>query len=319
MLRHWSSINFDPQIPSLIQNQIIWNNKYILINNLPIKQDSTLFNFVGNFYNISGNLKTWEVFKQEYNTPDSYIYKWIQIRHAIPRRWTTCIRNNLNAFNISNGNLQEQHVQFKSRDIPLEKLTSKLFYIMLTNEIKCASPSEPNIQQKLPLIKINWPKVYLYPRKVTLDTYARMFSFKILHNRLFLNQALHASGVSDSPLCSYCARVDETVVHIFSLCPKIKLLWIQIKKYFLPEIVLPQLDSYNAVLGFPSSSDMLACHLHLIFKIYVYKNRENKKCNLNGFLNKVKLIKNIENHLSFANENLKRNNCNKWIRIRDKF
>ena len=86
----------------------------------------------------------------------------------------------------------------------------------------------------------------------------------------------------------------------FYLCPKIKLLWIQIKKYFLPEIVLPQLDSYNAVLGFPSSTDMLACNLHLIFKIYVYKNRENKKCNLNGFLNKVKLIKNIENHLSFA-------------------
>ena len=50
MLTHWSNLKFDPIIPSQIQNQMIWNNAFLLINNNPIKQDSANFSFIGDFF-----------------------------------------------------------------------------------------------------------------------------------------------------------------------------------------------------------------------------------------------------------------------------
>ena len=269
------------------------------------------------FY-IIGSLKNWQTFKNDFSLNDSYLFKWRQIRHSIPRTWIDRIQNNLNAFILSNGNLQEQHIQFKNRDIPLEKLSSKLFYIMLSSKVKCKSNSESNIQAKLPNHIINWPKSYTYARKVTLDSFARMFNFKILHNRLFLNQSLHSSGLVGSPLCSYCGLDDEDTIHLFCNCFKAKLLWEQIRSFFMPQLNLPTLTRQNALLGLPDSCTLLSCHLHLIFKISMYKKRDTKNCNFQYFLSMVKNIMNIESQISFSNVNKKEINRNKWLPIINK-
>ena len=75
-----------------------------------------------------------------------------------------------------------------------------------------------------------------YARKITLDNFARMFNFKIFHNRLFLNQTLY------SPLCSYCGLDDEDTIHLFCDCFKAKLLWDQITSIFMPQLNLPTLN-----------------------------------------------------------------------------
>ena len=57
--------------------------------------------------------------------------------------------------------------------------------------------SEQKIQRKLNIDKIDWTKTYRLGAEMTIDTYGRMFCFKLNHNMLFLNKVLYFGGLSD--------------------------------------------------------------------------------------------------------------------------
>ena len=65
---------------------------------------------------------------------------------------------------------------------------------------------------------LDWKSIYLLPRKVTLDSYTRIFQYKILNNILYLNEKLFKFGISSSSLCSFRNTSEETPEHLFSLC-----------------------------------------------------------------------------------------------------
>ena len=73
------------------------------------------------------------------------------------------------------------------------------------------------------------------------NTYKRSFQYKLLNNVLFLNMKLHISGMKSSPLCSFCNLCDETPLHIFYECDRIKCLWSDLVQYFQNTLVLPTL------------------------------------------------------------------------------
>ena len=86
----------------------------------------------------------------------------------------------------------------------------------------------------------------------------------------------------------------------------------------MPQLNLPTLTRQNALLGLPDSCTLLSCHLHLIFKISMYKKRDTKNCNFQYFLSMVKNIMNIEYQISFSNVNKKEIKRNKWLPIMNK-
>ena len=134
-------------------------------------------------------------------------------------------------------------------------------------------------------------------RKATVDTYTRMFHFKITHNILYLNKALAQMGLVQSARCSYCNAADETVEHLFSICMHTKRLWEQMQIKFT-QLELPDLTPQSAIVGL-AHEDPLVIHLHLMFKICLYKSREQKTCSIVYIVNKIKQIKKIE-HLITA-------------------
>ena len=63
-----------------------------------------------------------------------------------------------------------------------------------------------------------WEEIYTLTRKITIDSYSRIFLYKILNNILYVNKSLYRMKVLDSPLCCLCNAEDETIIHLFSKC-----------------------------------------------------------------------------------------------------
>ena len=118
----------------------------------------------------------------------------------------------------------------------------------------------------------------------------------------------------NSSLCSYCHLVNETIIHLFNDCPVIKNLWNNLNAAF-PGIELPPLTPKSAYFGFHPLKDSLVNHIHLIFKIAVYKNRISETCSISYIKNKIFQIKNLEENLTYLDVNAKQVNQNKWSRI----
>ena len=65
-----------------------------------------------------------------------------------------------------------------------------------------------------------WKNIYRMPK----NFYDADIDFKIFHNILYTNDKLHKFGMIDSPLCSFCGRVNETIHHMLLDCSKIEAL-----------------------------------------------------------------------------------------------
>ena len=65
--------------------------------------------------------------------------------------------------------------------------------------------------KRFPLYKFQWEDIY---SKVTINTYLRLFQYKIVNNILYPNEILHTFGSSNTQLCSFCKMEGETIYKI---------------------------------------------------------------------------------------------------------
>ena len=233
---------------------------------------------------------------------------------AIPREWKEIIVRDRDDGEVCN-EIPEPHLQVVSRRLNLAKLNGKEVYIILINKIWEKPTSEEKIEQELGESQLIWSKIYMLGRKITLDSYSRQFHFKLTHNVLFLNKALNRMNLVESSLCSYCNVEDETTVHLFSGCVFVRGVWGEVQNYFRNKIILSDLNPQSAILGWYQEKTLctLKNQILLIFKMVVYKERENGNCSLNRVLNRVKMVRAIEYGIHTNSDY----NRNKWEPIED--
>ena len=319
IVNQWCDLAYvEPLLPNAIQNQMLWNNAKIKINNNSIKRFIENINFVGDLYDTNGNIRSWNDMRTLYSLPNSLHFKYMQLIDAIPARWKNKITLSIDNFLEANNTNRAQHILYLTRQLPLENLTSKQIYIMLLSKIKTKPTSETTLSAKFEGQTCEWPKIYTLARNATIDSYTRIFHFKTTHNILYLNKALKQMGHADSPMCSYCNASEETTLHLFFECIHTKSLWTNTRNFFLPQLILPDITPQSAFFGLPFNSGCLENHIHLIFKICIYKSRDKKTCNLQYIINKIKQIKLVEDNITYKNPNQHERNRNKWSRITSK-
>ena len=114
--------------------------------------------------------------------------------------------------------------------LSLAMLDSKTLYFIQMKNIFKAPTSQNNFDNLLDK-KIEWSDIYLIARKVTLDTYTRVFHYKILNNILFFNQQLFKIGKSSTDKCTYCLSSVENIQHLFCQCTVTNELWLKIQTF----------------------------------------------------------------------------------------
>ena len=123
---------------------------------------------------------------------------------------------------------------------------------------------------------LDWTKIFILARLSTYNIYLHSFQYKVLHNILFLNKKLHLSGITESPLCSYCNTSNETPIHLFCECNSTKSLWQQLNRHFHSDLKFPELTPQTAILGIFNDSVSnihLMNHILLLFN-YIFTNLE---------------------------------------------
>ena len=123
---------------------------------------------------------------------------------------------------------------------------------------------------------LDWNKIYLSPRLVTIGTTLRSFQYKILNNVLFLNKKLYTFGITNNALGSFCNTIEETPIHIFFDCFLVKCLWEKLRIKFQNDFILLSLTPQTAILWLYNEANdnyNLLSHILLIFKYYIYISR----------------------------------------------
>ena len=145
------------------------------------------------------------------------------MKHAIPPRWEKII---FDYNDINKNNLCQNHQVIKgARILPLDKLSSKEIYSIFISNIVNKPTSNIYFEKLFENTTLDWNKIYLSPRLATIETNLRSFWYKIVNNVLFLNKKLYTFGITNTALCSFCNVVEETPMHIFFDCVKVKCLW----------------------------------------------------------------------------------------------
>ena len=155
----------------------------------------------------------------------------------------------------------------------VNKLTSKEIYRHLIQRI-FTQPTARKTTTKLQAIHgkeyvIDWPNVYMLPRKVTMDSASRNFQYHALNNIVYFNEQLFEMNLSDNPYCSFCKSSYENVILVFSEGNVIfRKSGISLENGS-PELNLPALTPQNAILGIIAKDahlDLLLNHVPILSK-----------------------------------------------------
>ena len=64
--------------------------------------------------------------------------------------------------------------------------------------------------------------------KATIDTKTRSFQYKLLNRIVYTNKSLFKMKLVDSPMCTFCNLLEESLEHLFCNCNCSKEFWMSV-------------------------------------------------------------------------------------------
>jgi len=220
-----------------------------------------------------GNFK-WEAVREK-GLKDKCYLRWAGIVHSIPTEWKKRIKKNASKIHetrkksislvLINDELKE-----------IRKISIKNMYEDIIMRKFVRPTAQKNFEKRIEM-EVEWDIVYDRIYTTTIDTYLRMFQYKIVNNILFLNNDLNRFKIVENPMCSLCHSYPETIDHLYIECEEAKRYYITICNWLYEEynISLPALDKSNILLGI-HVDNVLANFIILIYKYSLYKHREKE-------------------------------------------
>ena len=102
---------------------------------------------------------------------------------------------------------------------------SKDFYKILNNLDEPVPRNKWNIALNRNIPKTSWTAIYKACFNTVKDNYLIYLQFKIINRILGTKSLLYKISLTDSPLCTFCKKQEETILHLFYDCNEVLLLW----------------------------------------------------------------------------------------------
>ena len=134
----------------------------------------------------------------------------------------------------------------------------------------------------------------MVPHKATIDTKTRSFQYKLLNRIVYINKSLFKMKLIDSPMCTFCNLLEESLEHLFCNCSCSKEFWMSVVSWLNGVgIDLDLLNECDILFGLlhTRSHWLLLNHIIIMGKQVIYQSRL-KKCKplLTHLKNKLKNI-----------------------------
>ena len=131
------------------------------------------------------------------------IFRWYSIILSIPRDWKTIMKRVDSEYFAHTAN-NDTCIVFKEQLMSVDTIRTEEYYDILISKIFKPPSFQKTIARKLNVEISNWKEIYTRQRKITHDSYSRIFQYKILNNIPYLNKHLHQFKIvtHSSALCT---------------------------------------------------------------------------------------------------------------------
>ena len=233
ILHSWSEVK-ETKKPTLeqIKHEIIWNNRYITIQNAPIywkKWHEKGIRYVCDLLNDNGTFMTPDEVQMNYNINISF-FDMLQIRQSIPHEWRQIIYATPSISKKCQfypHNSTELFVFLNKKYIALEKISTKDVYQFYIRKLymEPAGPKRWNKEFSAQITDQDiWPTIYSIPFRTVRKTSLQSLQYKVIHYIINCQKKLCDWKISESPTCKFCPD-EDSLIHFFATCPKIKEFW----------------------------------------------------------------------------------------------
>ena len=166
-------------------------------------------------------------------------------------------------------------------------VSSKQIYHQFQAKKQGLPTAQKKLSDKYPHSVIDLEKVYSLPFSSSTESKLREFQYKVLNCIVFTNEKLFRFGITQSPLCTFCQKEDESIEHLLFSCKESCEFWKHVLSWLRDnDINVGKLKEADLIFGkFDTQDDStLINHILLLGKYYIYSRKcQNAKPSLKGF------------------------------------
>ena len=263
----------------VIQNQTIWNNRYITIENVPYEWASWQtkgIQYVSDILNANGDFLSHNKISEKFGVRCHFLQA-LQIRQSLPLEWRRVIRTE-----YSHKPVREPFIHFNGTLLPLNKCTTRFIYECYV-QTKYVTPTSvlkwKTLHEDFDMSEEEWTDVFLRPYICLRETKLQSFQYKIIHRIINCNKKLFDMRIKNSPLCTYCDQTDD-IGHFFFLCKDVYEFWREICTWWntldYDGVDFPAYPNVKTIIfGSQDVTEGVAvlnfCIMHI--KYYIYRQR----------------------------------------------
>ena len=231
---------YDPVDISEVLSEHLWYNRHHKISNKPFifyPFESVGINHVADLF-IDQHPIPWLSVKSKFNLVEKLHFKWFQLVKVISDKWANIMKTGIGSTQDLNN--EKFSIMINSSHVSITQLTSKCIYMHIVNKIATVPTAQRWFEHNLKLEQnqdsydFDWNKIYMLPRKSTIDSRTRVFQYRLLNNVLYFNDQLYKMKIVVTPLCSLCNKFTENAIHFFPNVVQPKLFGIKCNTSYTP-------------------------------------------------------------------------------------
>ena len=281
-----------PANASDVQNQPLWLNKSITIDNKPLFwqkwYDKGVF-FVHHLLNENSEFLTADQIENKFGIECNFL-KALQIKQAIPSSWRKKIKK---VRTVLKYNCLQIFVEQKVKFINIENISSQMFYWILMGNLLKTPSCIKKWQSQLQTEGLVWKNIFLNPFQVCHESVLQSFQYKVIHRIIPCNHWLNIMNIKDSPLCTFCMK-DDDIIHFFVKCDRLSQFWISFEKWWIRvsgDVGL--LDIQTIIFGANCVSNHANAFNYclIVAKMYIYSLKMKTVCPQIDFYNFLIILK----------------------------
>ena len=303
VLESWCSYNY--YVDTYTENQIVWYNSRIKIGNKLLYWKDVHSKGLLYLHQLfqDGCFKPAEQVLQEFGLTTM---RYNSLKSSIPFEWKDFFQDTGKELFLPlrphsyHKVLREKHLsqkiyRFIAEDVMIVHNKYLKWRIEL-GESLCGSLCEYGYEHKV-----------LY--KVTNVAKYRSFQYRLLQRGIVTNIQLYKWKIIEQDKCSFCSETAESLVHLFCLCPIVRVIWTEFENYVLQQFRIPEINLHpkciilNTVVG--TKRNHVVNFLCLVTKQYIYRQRclglSLSFANLKAIFSH---IHNVEKYVAIKNDKL---------------
>ena len=244
----WAELNHHmPDSKTEVLHEILWFNSHIRINDSPI----VLYNYIQ-----AGIIKItdiWEEVQNRFLTHEELCrhynvsVNWLEYRgliSSIPKSWITILLAEVG------DNEATPPTDIYEELCGAKQIPRTVYDLLISDCDSVIKYREAWSRIGVELEEEEYKTLFREIRLCTKDPKLQSFQYRLLLNKVFLNDKLYRWGKSPTELCYYCNDEVETVTHFFYTCNKAKKIWERIENALPPEVkACTKFDVKNVLLN----------------------------------------------------------------------